>query len=119
MKCPQCDNQLEGRQTYCSSACRKKASRNKVVDAAIDLGQAIEQEKGALYRSRNGGDWEKLNSSVIPYKLSRVDQIHEDKYPGYHIFGEVEQEKVCSCGQKFKTRLSLNRFCADCKFERV
>ncbi len=58
---------------------------------------------------------------VIPeratMRLTKTDEKFEDQRPGYWIYGiEVIKRECWKCGDKFETRLEMNKFCSpQCK----
>lgn len=50
--------------------------------------------------------------------LTETDVAFERDKPGYYIFdGELRERECCGCGERFETRLGMNRFCGpQCKW---
>ena len=96
MNCPIDQNPLQGKQKYCSVACRKKASR--VPDIADITIPAIEAF---------------LPTGPEKYILSSSDLIWEESKAGYYNFSEKERLITCFvCATKVKTRLSAAKTCS-------
>lgn len=51
--------------------------------------------------------------------MTETDKAFEKDRPGYYIFSDKQFERTCmTCGKKFSTTLSMNRFCKpSCKRE--
>ncbi len=48
----------------------------------------------------------------IAVNLTRTDRKFENHRPGYWIYGKEVKERECwKCGDKFETRLEMNKFC--------
>ena len=56
---------------------------------------------------------------AVQVNLTRTDRKFENDRPGYYIFGKETNERACwKCGEGFKTRMELNKFCGPkCKNE--
>lgn len=49
----------------------------------------------------------------IAVNLTRTDRKFENHRPGYWIYGKEMKERECwKCGDKFQTRLEMNKFCS-------
>ena len=91
---------------------RKKRAAEKA------LRESGEVRGGAVDASDAVVEVQPLPEAVVA-NLTRTDRKFERDRPGYYIFGEEVKEKRCwRCGEEFKTRMELNKFCGPkCKDE--
>jgi len=91
---------------------RKKRAAEKAIR------ESAESRGGALDASDAQVDVQPLSEAVV-VNLTRTDRKFETDRPGYYIFGVDVNERQCwKCGEAFKTRMELNKFCGPkCKDE--
>ena len=91
---------------------RKKRAAEKA------LRESEEARGGAVDASDVALDIRPLWEAVV-VNLTRTDRKFENDRPGYYIFGaEVKERRCWRCGEEFKTRMELNKFCGPkCKDE--
>jgi len=100
------------RKEYMRELMRKKRAAEKALrDSEDTRGGAIDASDATL-------DVQPLPEAV-QVTLTRTDRKFENDRPGYYIFGKEENERECwKCGEGFKTRMELNKFCGPkCKDE--
>ena len=100
------------RKEYMRELMRKKRAAEKALRDSEDArGGAIDASDATL-------DVRPFPEAV-QVTLTRTDRKFETDRPGYYIFGvEVNERECWKCGEGFKTRMELNKFCGPkCKDE--
>ena len=100
------------RKEYMRELMRRKRAQEKIAR------EIAEARSGGLDSTYAEVPSEPLPEEVV-VNLTRTDRKFENDRPGYYIFGvEVNERECWKCGEGFKTRMELNKFCSvKCKNE--
>lgn len=118
--CPICDKPLEGKQQYCSAACRKTASRQSKEEPELpkSSGDASPPTSSSTAPSNPSPEPKPGEPIAKPTSaFTTSDESFEAWNPGFYRFSEDNFHKVCNtCGMKFNSHLEMTRFCSpDCR----
>lgn len=106
MNCLNCDTAFEAKRSdtkFCSTRCKQQWNRNNRITS---------EEIKRINDTDNPQNVIRINDTD---KLTKTDQLFETHQPGYYKFSDKIYERECflpSCGEKFKTRLQLLKYCS-------
>lgn len=114
--CLNCNKEISNRAKYCSDKCRKQyersnAGRSPNSDKRSDKPNPDTQKEP----TRTGPGQDGFRDTLTATDKTFYDRAIKDFGKPYYKFSDKIQEHTCamgSCGKKFKTSLSMLRFCS-------